>query len=417
MVSLYSVPLIVASSISLIAGLFFNVLYHHLHSRHEEKIQYYLIFSLFAFVSGVFLAAFFILINSSDNLDYLDIANRVTVITAMFTVVLGLHFYVSFFEYDAPVYLKRCYTICTLFAVIALFPNEYFLAKELYPTSTYYTGLSFGPLFQLWGTGAILLLGYCVLILARIYQHQCKINQRVGIVLLLLLTTIFWAVTGVLDALTGIQVIDLPPLTWIGSFLVTFCIAWILVLHIDELYQERNQLNSHLMYDYLTKAFSRSYFEVRYSDALEAFSANRAPRLHLCMFDIDDFKSVNDQYGHSSGDELLKTVSTITQRFIGSEDCFARFGGDEFVILFSGQEEEQVVQRLKSIKEQVSRYTFGLPPYQFHATCSFGLTGVDTTHHFHKDLSNQLLSHADEALYKAKNTGKNTIAVSSLTAP
>ncbi|MFA0279912.1 GGDEF domain-containing protein, partial [Vibrio sp. 10N.222.55.F8] len=85
---------------------------------------------------------------SSDNLDYLDIANRVTVITAMFTVVLGLHFYVSFFEYDAPVYLKRCYTICTLFAVIALFPNEYFLAKELYPTSTYYTGLSFGPLFQ-----------------------------------------------------------------------------------------------------------------------------------------------------------------------------------------------------------------------------------------------------------------------------
>jgi len=91
--------------------------------------------------------------------------------------------------------------------------------------------------------------------------------------------------------------------------------------------------------------------------------------------------------------------------------------GNKNRYLFSGQEEEQVVQRLKSIKEQVSRYTFGLPPYQFHATCSFGLTGVDTTHHFHKDLSNQLLSHADEALYKAKNTGKNTIAVSSLTAP
>ena len=62
----------------------------------------------------------------------------------------------------------------------------------------------------------------------------------------------FWMFTGVCDMLTGIQVIDLPPLTWVGSFCVTSCIAWALVLHIDDLYEERRLLSDRLMYDHLT---------------------------------------------------------------------------------------------------------------------------------------------------------------------
>ena len=96
MVQLLSLPLIITSSISLILGLFFLFLYYRLRSRYEESVQYYFLFSLSALVSSLFLGAFAVLINSGDNLDSLNLSNRVAIISAMFTIVLGLHFYVSF---------------------------------------------------------------------------------------------------------------------------------------------------------------------------------------------------------------------------------------------------------------------------------------------------------------------------------
>ncbi|QHS14601.1 GGDEF domain-containing protein [Shewanella sp. Arc9-LZ] len=415
MIQLYSLPLIVCSSISFILSLFFMLLYHRLKSRHEEQVYYYLIFSLSALLSSVFLAAFAILINSSENLDYLNISNRVTIITAMFTIVIGLHFFVAFFEYKAPVLLKLCYAICGVFSLLALVPNQYFLAKEYYATSTYYTGLVFGPLFQLWGIWILLLAGYCIVILTRIYVRQYKKkNNSLGTVQLLLGATSIWMVTGVADTLTGIQVIDLPPLTWVGSFLVTCCNAWILVLHIDDLYEQRRQLNNRLMHDHLTQAFSRSYFEFRLTEAINKMSRNHSIKLHLCIFDIDNFKTINDSYGHINGDELLKAIATIVKENIRPIDCFARLGGDEFVLLLIDLDDQHAYEIVARIKKSIFETTFGLSTLQFSASCSFGMVSSGAENLVSKNLSKQLLSKADEALYIAKNQGKNTIRVLNL---
>ncbi|MFT7053941.1 MAG: diguanylate cyclase (GGDEF)-like protein, partial [Psychromonas sp.] len=374
-------------------------------------------FSLSALVSGIFQGAFAVLINSGENLNYLNISNRVTIICAMFTIVLSLHFYVSFFGYKGAVLLKGCYAICIFFSLLCLVPNQYFLAKEFYATSHYYTGLSFGPLFKLWGGWVLLLSVYSLMILVRIYLRQRKNqdNHSLTMVKLLLGAAIIWMITGLGDALTGIQVIDLPPLTWMGSFLVTCCIAWILVLHIDNLYEDRRLLSNRLMYDHLTQAFSRSYFEIRLRETIKTMQQRGFIGLYVCIFDIDDFKSVNDSYGHANGDQLLKGISSIAKDAIRPSDCFARLGGDEFVLLLTDvQVDSDAFRIVDGIRNSILKTSFGIGSHKFNASCSFGMAGAGPEHLKVKDLPSQLLSYADQALYTSKHQGKNAVSVTTL---
>jgi diguanylate cyclase (GGDEF)-like protein len=334
----------------------------------------------------------------------------------MFTIVLGMHFYISFFRHQMPKLFKWCYVICIVFSLLAIFPNPYFLEKEFFVTSKYYTGLAFGPLFEAWGGWVLLLSGYCMTIITRVYlkQLRSKDGAPLGTVKLLLLATTIWAITGVLDTLTGIQAVDLPPLSWIGSFLVTCCIAWILILNIEVLYDERRQLNRDLMHDHLTQAYSRSYFEFQLEEAVSSLSRSESARLHVCIFDIDNFKSVNDHYGHINGDSLLKGISSKTKEIIRDIDCFARIGGDEFVILFAGLDDQQALDIIERIKHQIFESSFGTQPMTFKASCSFGLVSAGPEHNLIDDLSSQLMSYADEALYLAKRKGKNTVEASTI---
>jgi diguanylate cyclase (GGDEF)-like protein len=419
MIRLLSLPMIITSGISLIFGIFFMLLHFRLSSRYQETVRYYLIFALLALVSSVFLGAFSVVLNSGENLDHLDIANRITIIGGMFTVLLALHFYVSFFGYKEPVSLKWCYAINTLFALVCLVPNRYFLAKEFYTTSRYYTGLVFGPLFKLWGVWVVIMSVYGILILFLVYarQRENEDNQYIGTVRLLLGATTIWLITGIGDDLTGIQVVDLPPLTWVGSFLITCCIAWILVLQIDNLYEERRLLSSRLMYDHLTEAFSRSYFEVRLAEAIKIMQRNDLMGLYVCMFDVDDFKSVNDRYGHANGDRVLKGIARIARGSIRPSDCSARLGGDEFALLLTGvQEDDLAVMIVERIRNSILKTRFGVSPHKFSTSCSFGLVRAGTEHLRLKDLPDQLLTYADQALYASKHQGKNAVNVSTLPA-
>ncbi|GAB2704656.1 GGDEF domain-containing protein [Aliiglaciecola sp. 3_MG-2023] len=417
MVQVLSLPLFITSSISILLSFFFLLLYYRLTSRHEESVKYYLLFSLSALVSSIFLGGFAVLLNSGQNLNYLNIANRVTVICAMYTTLLSLHFYVAFFQYKAPIFLKWCYVISSVFSLLAVVPNQYFLSKEFHSTSAYYTGLKYGSLFQLWGVWILVLAVYCILILVKVYlrQRRRQENNKTNAVLLLLLANTVWMITGVSDTLTGIQIVDLPPLTWIGSFLVISTIAWVLVLHIDNLYEERQLLSDRLLYDHLTQAYSRSYLDIRLSESIKLMSRNELTSLSVCIFDVDNFKTINDQYGHGNGDELLKNITTIIKENIRSTDCIARLGGDEFVILFSDkQPDNHALMIVERIRKNISEMRFGIGNIKFNASCSFGIVSVTSDQLPMDDLSNLMLTSADKALYSAKHKGKNAIGIASL---
>jgi diguanylate cyclase (GGDEF)-like protein len=420
MVQVSSIPWFITASICFLLSFFFLLLYYRLTSRHEEFVNYYLIFALSALTSGVFFGAFAVLVNSSDNLTYLSISNRITVIAAMFTIVLSLHFYIAFFQYKVPIFLKWCYVICGAFSLLTMVPNPYFLNNAFYSTSKYYTGLEYGALFQLWGAWILVLAAYCIFILVRVFNRQ-RIRQENGntnTVLLLLVANIVWVITGLCDTFTGIQVVDLPPMSWIGSFSVTSCIAWVLVLHIDDLYEERRLLSNRLMYDHLTQAFSRSYLEIRLTEAVNLMRRGELSGLSVCVFDVDDFKNINDQYGHANGDALLTQITTIIKDNIRQSDCIARLGGDEFVILFaSKQDENYAATTVERIRERIAKTDFGKGECTFNTSCSFGIVSVTPEQLTIanvvevQDLANQMLSGADEALYRAKNQGKNAVCI------
>ena len=125
-------------------------------------------------------------------------------------------------------------------------------------------------------------------------------------------------------------------------------------------------------------------------------------RLAALMFiDLDNFKTVNDSFGHDYGDEVLQLVSTRMQQVLRAEDLFVRSGGEEFVLLLPRIDEAGLLQ----IAEQIRAAVEALPAEPVGMTVSLGTTLVQPE----EDI-NQALARADEWLYRAKRAGRNRVA-------
>jgi len=182
----------------------------------------------------------------------------------------------------------------------------------------------------------------------------------------------------------------------------------------DELLAERTQMLETLKkaedllafranHDYLTHLPNRALFHTK---LLSAMSRARAEKtlLGLMYLDIDFFKKVNDTYGHGMGDAVLQEFSKRLQSFLKNEDVVARFGGDEFVLLLHDlNDKNQAEETAKAILDKMQE-TYQLHNRNLSVTTSIGLTffqGENTT-------ADALLSQADQALYAAKQAGRNT---------
>jgi diguanylate cyclase (GGDEF)-like protein len=133
--------------------------------------------------------------------------------------------------------------------------------------------------------------------------------------------------------------------------------------------------------------------------------ADRGERMFsLCIFDLDDFKKVNDNYDHLAGDMVLKVLSQRIQDNIRKEDYFARYGGEEFVLILAYPNLKHALLCVNRIKKLVSETCFPGLPEDFRMTISMGLTRYQPL----EDIDT-LLKRADDALYKAKEAGKNCI--------
>ena len=132
------------------------------------------------------------------------------------------------------------------------------------------------------------------------------------------------------------------------------------------------------------------------------------PLLSLLILDLDDFKVVNDTFGHNTGDEVLKKVATGVRSLIRKVDLFSRLGGDEFVIVMPGLEIEQAKIVAERIRDHIANIPVLVGNGSVHITASFGLTGtyIDGTRKM-----DDLLELADSALYQGKNQGKNQICI------
>ncbi len=159
--------------------------------------------------------------------------------------------------------------------------------------------------------------------------------------------------------------------------------------------------------DPLTTLYNRRYLNMRFIEEWARSKRHKQP-LTVILSDVDNFKSVNDTYGHDRGDDVLRDLSQIFKKHVRKEDVAARYGGEEFVLLLtncSSADAAILAERIrKEVEETVYDWMDNKP-----ATISIGIA---TYPEIEVDNSDELIQAADHAMYKAKLTGKNKVEIS-----
>lgn len=163
------------------------------------------------------------------------------------------------------------------------------------------------------------------------------------------------------------------------------------------------------MYDELTSILNRSAFQSKAKQTISMFSSKKEP-LSLIIMDIDNFKAINDRFGHYCGDLVLKEFSALIRKHIRNNDIFGRFGGEEFTLLLPGtgrKQAEDEAERLRQIVEDSSISGMGDIKY----TVSIGIVTLvpDISTKFE-----ELYKASDDAMYRAKLNGKNRIETAAI---
>lgn len=160
--------------------------------------------------------------------------------------------------------------------------------------------------------------------------------------------------------------------------------------------------------DPLTGLLNRRGFELAYNLAIEGRNApaERAQEFGIMQIDLDWFKDVNDRFGHAAGDAVLRRVAEALRQETRSEDCVARIGGDEFLILLPAMRSETAIRQLgRRIITALQQPVW----YEKHLCRVSGSIGAILSDNYEEITPEQLLADADEALYAAKRAGRGCL--------
>jgi len=203
--------------------------------------------------------------------------------------------------------------------------------------------------------------------------------------------------------------IPINPITFVISCILQVCIAFGFLLMSN--HQLIEEIEKSASMDTLTGAFNRRQLEheiVRLQSRFE----RTGDKFSLMLVDVDNFKFINDNYGHPNGDEVLRRLTNIAIATIRVEDYFARYGGDEFCILLPSTSTEEALIIANRLREAYASTIFEFRGEAMKSSISIGITdsskiGLE---------SRTLIGAADHALYKAKQSGRNKVVFYSASA-
>jgi len=164
--------------------------------------------------------------------------------------------------------------------------------------------------------------------------------------------------------------------------------------------------------DQLTGVANRLYFQQRFENEIRR-TENYRQALALFMFDIDEFKKINDTHGHYTGDVVIKKMAELVKRNTRSSDLVGRYGGDEFVVLITSATEGQAASFAEHLREMISTTDIAIPGTEvpIRITISGGLAIFPT----HGLSTIELFRAADDALYASKRQGRNRVLLATST--
>jgi diguanylate cyclase (GGDEF)-like protein len=198
-----------------------------------------------------------------------------------------------------------------------------------------------------------------------------------------------------------------------GSFKQTFTMQvskinenrYMVTFHnISKVVAEKKEITQVAQKDELTRIYNRKKFNHVLASALRNAQVHQQ-KFSLIIFDIDHFKQVNDTYGHDIGDKVLIQIAALVKNLLYGHDTFARWGGEEFVILAEDTTKNDAYMLANRLREAIENF-----PFEFvkQLTCSFGISEYRPN-----DTETTLVKRADNALYQAKQNGRNRVCIES----
>lgn len=189
--------------------------------------------------------------------------------------------------------------------------------------------------------------------------------------------------------------------------LIAPVLAWPLVGSHFKLIDIERELYFSATYDMLTGFLSRNAFFSNLKVVHDLAIRNKTP-LSVASIDIDEFKRINDSYGHAAGDEVLRVFGELVKSVVRKSDFFGRVGGDEFVLVLPYTD----VAEARHVVENIRALVANTPVTYANKKISFSLSiGVSRIDSFNPEMVDELLVHSDKALYQAKQLGRNCVVV------
>lgn len=199
----------------------------------------------------------------------------------------------------------------------------------------------------------------------------------------------------------------------IELFIISFAFATVLLRCVSlayfgtalrmRMYERTHMLEKAATYDALTGIHNRSHIMEIIDKNIDLFK-RKSIISSIVMIDIDNFKSINDTYGHLFGDTVIKQVTETIDQSIRGTDYLGRYGGDELILLLPATDAEHAVPLIDRARMSVEGIKWNEISGDFATTISCGVTEIH-----HDDTLETLLARADSALYKAKNAGRNQV--------
>jgi diguanylate cyclase (GGDEF)-like protein len=164
--------------------------------------------------------------------------------------------------------------------------------------------------------------------------------------------------------------------------------------------EEVKRLNEITMLDELTKSYNRRYFNQKVQKHIDLFR-RYGQVFSMIMFDVDDFKSINDTYGHDNGDYILKAIVNDVKHHIRSSDVICRIGGEEFAVILTETNLEEACRVAEKIRSAIASQRYIA---EQKVTISVGVDVFEEKYDF-----NIFYRAVDSLLYKSKQSGKNCV--------
>jgi len=164
------------------------------------------------------------------------------------------------------------------------------------------------------------------------------------------------------------------------------------------------EFEKNAIYDGLTGCYNKKESEIFIQQLLHTYSRYKKEPFSILMLDIDFFKKINDTYGHLAGDIALKEMAKIVFSVIRDSDLFGRYGGEEFLVVLPNTKITGALRLAKRIKDSIENNIVHFDNKEIKFTISIGVTSIGINDNYES-----LISRVDEALYEAKQKGRNRI--------